>query len=102
MDKSLFNKPEEILKKLGVKMTPEGISEFAKGLFVEREHGPENAKKEGLDTDVTGGSPIKTGKIALIHINEVPDYYTRLEKMEKEGKRMDQLKAIIRKNTKHE
>jgi len=26
-----------------------------------------------------------TGKIALAHLNEFPDYYTRLEKMEKEA-----------------
>jgi hypothetical protein len=26
-----------------------------------------------------------TGKIALAHLNEFPDYYTRLEKMEHEA-----------------
>jgi hypothetical protein len=26
-----------------------------------------------------------TGKIALAHLNEFPDYYDRLEKMEKEA-----------------
>jgi hypothetical protein len=26
-----------------------------------------------------------TGKIALAHLNEFPDYYTRLEKMEREA-----------------
>jgi len=26
-----------------------------------------------------------TGKITLAHLNEFPDYYTRLEKMEKEA-----------------
>ncbi len=27
-----------------------------------------------------------TGDIALSHLNEFPDYYTRLEKLEKEAK----------------
>ena len=37
-------------------------------------------------TDVTGDDPMLTGKIALAHLNEFPDYYTRLEKMEREAK----------------
>ena len=28
-----------------------------------------------------------TGKIALAHLNEFPDYYTRLERMEEQAKR---------------
>ena len=38
-------------------------------------------------TDVTGDDPIVTAKIALAHLNEFPDYYTRLEAMEEEAKR---------------
>jgi hypothetical protein len=34
---------------------------------------------------VTGSDPIITGKIALIHLKEFPDYYTRLAKMEAEA-----------------
>jgi hypothetical protein len=34
---------------------------------------------------VTGNDPILTGKIALAHLNEFADYYTRLEKMEREA-----------------
>ena len=100
MEKDLFNNPEEILKQIGVKLSAKGLSEFKMGLQVEKEHGTVEAKDEGLNTDVTGDDPIKTGKIALIHINEVPDYYTRLDKMEKEGKKMSKLKAIIKKNLK--
>ena len=37
------------------------------------------------NTDVTGNDPIITGKIALAHLNEYADYYTRLKKMEKEA-----------------
>ena len=38
-------------------------------------------------TNVTGDDPITTGKIALAHLNEFPDYYTRLEAMEGQAKR---------------
>jgi hypothetical protein len=31
---------------------------------------------------VTGDDPVTTGKIALAHLNEFPDYYTRLARME--------------------
>lgn len=37
-------------------------------------------------TDVTGDDPIMTGKVALAHLNEIPDYYTRLARMEAEAK----------------
>jgi len=33
-------------------------------------------------TNVTDNDPLVTGKIALAHLTEYPDYYTRLEKME--------------------
>jgi hypothetical protein len=39
-----------------------------------------------IQTNVTGDNDMITGKIALAHLNEFPDYYTRLEKMEKEAK----------------
>ena len=47
------------------------------GLEVEMEHGPRDPA-----TDVTGGDPVMTGRIALAHVNEFPDYYTRLAAME--------------------
>ena len=36
---------------------------------------------------MTGDDPITTGKIALAHLKEFPDYYTRLERMEAEAER---------------
>ncbi|WP_406606900.1 DUF5661 family protein, partial [Candidatus Infernicultor aquiphilus] len=36
-------------------------------------------------TNVTNDDPLTTGKIALAHLTEFPDYYTRLAKMEKEA-----------------
>ena len=38
-------------------------------------------------TDVTHDDPIITGKIALAHLKEFPDYYERLERMESEAER---------------
>jgi Protein of unknown function (DUF5661) len=49
---------------------------------VELEHGVRDPA-----TDVTGNDPVLTAKIALAHLNEFPDYYTRLEAMEEEAKR---------------
>lgn len=50
------------------------------GLDVELEHGTHDPT-----TDVTGDDPMMTGKIALAHLNEFADYYTRLQKMEREA-----------------
>jgi len=38
-------------------------------------------------TNVTGNNPILTGKIALAHLNEFADYYTRLKMMEREAEK---------------
>lgn len=56
------------------------VEQFRKGMDVELEHGRENPV-----TDVTHDDAVTTGKIALAHLNEFPDYYTRLEKMEEEA-----------------
>lgn len=56
------------------------VEQFRKGLEVEMEHGLEDAR-----TNVTGNDPDTTGKIAWAHLNEFPDYYTRLEAMESEA-----------------
>lgn len=53
------------------------VEEFRVGLSVELEHGTHDPQ-----TDVTGDDPIATGKIALAHLKEFADYYTRLKKME--------------------
>jgi len=49
---------------------------------VELEHG-----KEDPNTNVTNDDPLMTGKIALAHLNEFPDYYTRLLELEEEAKK---------------
>ena len=68
---------KEIGKKLKIDWKKVKLAEFKMGLKVEKEHG------KGKKTDVTHMDPIKTGKIALAHLNEMADYYTRLKKMEK-------------------
>lgn len=59
---------------------PFDVEEFRAGMDVELEHGHRDPS-----TDVTGSDPVVTGKIALAHLNEFPDYYTRLLKMELEA-----------------
>ena len=60
---------------------PFDLEQFRRGMDVELEHGTHDPA-----TDVTGDDPIVTGKIALAHLNEFADYYTRLERMEAEAK----------------
>lgn len=59
---------------------PFDLEQFRMGMNVELEHGLRDPA-----TDVTGSDPVLTAKIALAHLNEFPDYYTRLERMEKEA-----------------
>ena len=58
------------------------VEQFRAGIEVEFEHGTHDPA-----TDVTGDDPVITGKIALAHLNEFPDYYTRLKQMEDEADR---------------
>ena len=59
---------------------PFDVEQFRMGMEVELEHG-----RRDPQTDVTGSDPVVTGKIALAHLKELPDYYTRLKKMEAEA-----------------
>jgi uncharacterized protein DUF5661 len=61
---------------------PFDVEQFRAGLGVELEHGTHDPQ-----TNVTGDDPTVTGRIALAHLNEFPDYYTRLEGMEEQAKR---------------
>ena len=63
------------------------LEQFRMGLDVELEHGPRDP-----ETDVSGNDPIITGKIALAHLTEFPDYYTRLAVLEREA--ADHLRAL--------
>jgi Mn-dependent DtxR family transcriptional regulator len=78
--------PEEA-RRLGAEIgidwdtAPFDVEEFRSGMDVELEHGLQDVL-----TNVTDDDPQVTAKIALAHLNEFPDYYTRLERMEEEAK----------------
>ena len=71
---------KEIGEKLGIDWSRFDVEQYRIGLDVELEHG-----KVDPHTNVTGDDPILTGKIALAHLNEIADYYTRLTEMEEEA-----------------
>ncbi len=62
--------------------SPFETEQFRMGMDVELEHGLHD-----LLTNVTDSDPLVTGKIALAHLKEFPDYYTRLARMEEEATR---------------
>ena len=65
---------------LGIRWDKFDVEQFRMGLDVELEHGTRDP-----ETNVTSDDPLITGKIALAHLNEFPDYYDRLEKLENEA-----------------
>ncbi len=72
---------KRIGESLGIDWTKFDVEQFRMGLDVELEHGSHD-----LSTNVTNDNEITTGKIALAHLNEFPDYYTRLKKMESQAR----------------
>ena len=76
-----LNQAKTIGEQLGIRWNNFDVAQFRAGLGVELEHGAVNQT-----TDVTNDDPLMTGKIALAHLTEFPDYYTRLAKMEAEAK----------------
>lgn len=65
---------------LGIDWIRFDVEQFRMGLDVELEHGLVSPL-----TNVTDDDPVMTAKIALAHLNEIADYYTRLDKMEREA-----------------
>jgi len=65
---------------LGIDWSRFDVEQFRMGMDVELEHG-----LVAPHTNVTNDDPIMTGKIALAHLTEFADYYTRLHKMEVEA-----------------
>ena len=70
-------------EQIGIDWTasPFDVEQFRIGMNIELEHGLHD-----LFTNVSDDDPRITAKIALAHLNEFPDYYTRLEQMEEEAK----------------
>jgi hypothetical protein len=77
-------KARTIGERLGIDWTasPFDVEQLRIGMDVELEHGARDP-----ETNVTDDDPLTTGKIALAHLHEFPDYYTRLNRMEDEAKR---------------
>jgi hypothetical protein len=75
-----LDEAERIGNALGINWGEVRLDEFQAGLEVELEHGARD-----LETNVTDDDEIQTGKIALAHLKEFPDYYTRLARMEQEA-----------------
>lgn len=88
---------EQVGERLGIKWDKFDIDQFLMGINVELEHGMRDTF-----TNVTNDDIILTGKIALAHLNEFPDYYTRLKKMEDEAEKFwkkDIIKTVEIKET---
>jgi len=71
---------KKIGEKIGIDFQKYDLEQFRMGLAVELEHGDHD-----FETNVTNSDLEITGKIAWAHLKEIPDYYTRLDKMEKEA-----------------
>jgi hypothetical protein len=75
-------RPDEaaaVLRALHVDLAavPWDLEQFRIGMESELAHG-----RADPDTNVTDDDLVLTGKIALAHLVEIPDYYTRLAAME--------------------
>lgn len=70
-------------ERIGIDWTssPFDVEQFRAGMDVELEHGTQDP-----ETNVTDDSVTMTAKIARAHLNEFPDYYSRLEVMEAEAR----------------
>lgn len=75
-----YEEAKQVGESLGIRWDRFDVDQFRRGMDVELEHGSQDPA-----TNVTNDDPLMTGKIALAHLNEFPDYYDRLEKMEEEA-----------------
>jgi DNA-directed RNA polymerase alpha subunit len=69
-------------ERIGIDWTtsPFDVEQLRMGMDVELEHGTHD-----LETNVTDNDVTVTAKIARAHLNEFPDYYSRLAVMEREA-----------------
>lgn len=79
--RTTIDEAQRVASIIGVDWRTFDVYQFRRGMDVEFEHGSQDS-----ETDVTHDYPVITGKIALAHLKEFPDYYTRLERMESEAK----------------
>ena len=78
---------KKIGEELGIDWDKFDVEQFRVGMDVELEHGLVDPA-----TNVTNDDALMTGKIALAHLNEFPDYYTRLKEMEEEAEKFHGIK----------
>lgn len=92
-EKFTIEEARDVTDRLGIDYAhgPFDLEQFRMGFDVELEHGTHDP-----ETDVTGDDPIITGKIALAHLRELPDYYTRLAVMDGGGRAMTTSSTIDR------
>lgn len=79
--KFTMEEAKKVGESLGIRWDRYDVKQFRMGMDVELEHGTVDP-----DTNVTDDDPLMTGKIALAHLNEIADYYTRLARMGKEAR----------------
>jgi hypothetical protein len=82
MKKYSKSEAQKIGYTLGIDWDVVNLNEFTIGINVELEHGTRYP-----ETNVTNNDSLLTGKIAWAHLKEFPDYYSRLEQMEKEAEK---------------
>ena len=83
---------KRISKKNNIDISKFDIKELVMGMEVELEHGTLNPQ-----TDITNDDPEATFKIVMAHMNELPDYYSKLKRVENlknESKRFMSLAGI--------
>lgn len=80
--KYTLEEAKEIGLRLGIDFKKVDPEEFRRGLEIEMEHG-----KRIKETNITNDNEYMTGKIAWAHLHEIPDYYSRLDIMEKEAEK---------------
>ena len=73
---------KEIGEQLGIRWDKFDAEQFRIGMGIELEHGTIDLK-----TNVSNDNALTTGKIALAHLNEFADYYTRLLEMEEQAEK---------------
>lgn len=73
---------KNIGQEIGIDFDKYDLDQFVRGINVEMEHGSKDPQ-----TDIIGDDKYAAGKIAWAHLKEgIPDYYTKLEMVEKELK----------------
>lgn len=79
-----LKKTKEIGDEIGLDWSIIDLGEFRQGIKEEMEHGTEY----GAASQVHDDDYVISGRIALAHIIEVPDYYQRLEDLETDAEKL--------------